>query len=65
MKKINQLMEEHGSNSFDKTKDIGELATEVNRLIDIQNRIKTQEEHLTEMKRRNKTFRRSHSYSFS
>jgi len=51
MKKINQLMEEHGSNSFDKTKDIGELATEVNRLIDIQNRIKTQEEHLSEMKR--------------
>ena len=44
-------MEEHGSNSFDKTKDIGELATEVNRLIDIQNRIKTQEEHLGEMKR--------------
>ena len=51
MKIINQLMEEHGSNSFDKTKDIGELATEVNRLIDVQNRIKTQEEHLAEMKR--------------
>ena len=44
-------MEEHGSNSFDKTKDIGELATEVNRLIDIQDRIKTHEEHLAEMKR--------------
>jgi len=51
MKTINQLMEDHGSNSFDKTKDLGELAIEINRLSDLQHRIKTQEDHVSEMKR--------------
>ena len=51
MKTINQLMEDHGSNSFDKTKDLGELAIEINRLSDLQTRIKTQEDHINEMKR--------------
>ena len=51
MKTITELREAHGSNSFDKTKNVGELATEINRLDDLQTRIKTQEDHLAEMKR--------------
>ena len=51
MKTITELREAHGSNSFDKTKNIGELATEINRLDDLQTRIKTQEDHIAEMKR--------------
>ena len=51
MKTITELREAHGSNSFDKTKNVGELATEINRLDDLQTRIKTQEDHIAEMKR--------------
>ena len=51
MNDINQLMESHGSNSFDTTKDIGELATEVYRLLEVQEKILQQEDRLTELKR--------------
>ena len=51
MKTITELREAHGSNSFDKSQNVGELATEINRLDDLQTRIKTQEDHIAEMKR--------------
>ena len=51
MSDIDKLMETHGSNSFDNTKNIGEIATEVNQLIDIQEKIFKQQERIEELKR--------------
>jgi hypothetical protein len=51
MSKIKDLMESHGSSPFDKTNDMTDLSSEVDKLSNLQDEIKASEDKISELKR--------------